>query len=270
MTISNLTHRNMIDPKFLRVDQLGLQLGRQDILKDVSFTIRSDEFVGIIGPNGAGKSSLLHCLYKKYIPTSGQINFKRRLLSNYSRQQLAQEMAVVLQQPNTHFALNVFDVIRMGLTPSKSIFSFDNDADIQSIQQAAAHVGLSKLLTHSFETLSGGEKQRTMIAMAMVQNPSLLIMDEPTNYLDVQHQISILELAHSMQICVLVSMHDLNLAAAFCDQLILLNKGEIVTQGTPKQVLTEQNLRTVFGVKALIDQHPMDAHQRITFKHRSN
>ncbi|MCP3673625.1 MAG: ABC transporter ATP-binding protein, partial [Gammaproteobacteria bacterium] len=130
---------------------------------------------------------------------------------------------------------------------------------------AAKQVDLVNKLQQPFNSLSGGEKQRAMIARAILQTPQLLLMDEPTNHLDVRHQIEVLELATSMNITVMVSIHDLNLAAAFCDRLILLDEGRIVADGTPENVLTKSTLQQVFGVSAKIDQHPFSQKIRITF-----
>ncbi len=244
---------------------LSWQVNNKTILDNLTFSIAQGEFVGIIGPNGAGKSSLLRCLYRKNDPTAGDIQFNQQPLSSYSRKQLAQKIAVVLQEPATHFELTVMDVVRMGLIPNKALLSFDTEEDLRTICNAAHKVDLLDKLTQSFDSLSGGEKQCAMIARAIIQNPQLLLMDEPTNHLDIRHQIEVLENATSMGITVVISLHDLNLAATFCDRLILLNHGKIIAQGTPEHVLTEATLKQVFGVNAQVDQHPFSKKIRITF-----
>ena len=249
----------------LATEELSWQVQNKKILDKLSFSIRQGEFVGVIGPNGAGKSSLLRCIYRKIIPTSGSIQFNYKALASYNRKQLAQQVAVVLQEPPTHFDLSVIDVVRMGLIPNKALLSFDSAEDFSAIVEAAKQVDLLDKLQQSFNSLSGGEKQRAMIARAILQTPQLLLMDEPTNHLDIRHQIEVLELATSMNITVMVSIHDLNLAAAFCDRLILLDEGKIIADGTPEEVLTKATLQQVFGVSAKIDQHPFSQKIRITF-----
>ena len=249
----------------LTTEDLSWQVQDKKILDRLTFSIRQGEFVGVIGPNGAGKSSLLRCLYRKIKPTSGNIHFNHKTLTSYSRKLLAQQVAVVLQEPPTHFELSVIDVVRMGLIPNKELLSFDTVEDFSAIIEAAKKVDLLDKLQQPFNSLSGGEKQRAMIARAILQTPQLLLMDEPTNHLDIRHQIEVLNLATSMNITVMVSIHDLNLAAAFCDRLILLDEGKIIADGTPEGVLTKKNLQQVFGVRAKIDQHPFSQKLRITF-----
>lgn len=253
------------DDYLLTTENLSWGVDNKIILNKLSFSISQGEFVGVIGPNGAGKSSLLRCLYGKNIPSSGNIDFNHTPLSSYNRKALAKKIAVVLQEPPTHFELSVLDVIRMGLIPNKNLLSFDTEDDFSAIIDAATKVDLLDKLKQPFNALSGGEKQRAMIARAILQSPQLLLMDEPTNHLDIRHQIEVLDLAASMGITVMVSIHDLNLAAAYCDRLILLDEGKIIADGTPEQVLTKEILQQVFKVSALVDQHPFSQKTRITF-----
>jgi len=261
--VSDPLHK--IDNNLLSAENLSWGVDKKIILNKLTFSINQGEFVGVIGPNGAGKSSLLRCLYRKNIPSSGSIDFNQAPLSSYSRKALARQVAVVLQEPPTHFELSVLDVIRMGLIPKKNLLSFDTEDDFSAIIDAATKVDILDKLKQPFNALSGGEKQRAMIARAILQSPQLLLMDEPTNHLDVRHQIEVLDLAASMGITVMVSIHDLNLAAAYCDRLILLDEGKIIADGAPVQVLTKETLQQVFKVSALVDQHPFSKKTRITF-----
>jgi iron complex transport system ATP-binding protein len=254
----------------LVVEDLSWQIKSKEILNSLNFTVNQGDFVGIIGPNGAGKSSLLRCLYKKNIPSSGQITFQDKPLSSFARKELAQNIAVVLQEPPTQFELTVMDVIRMGLIPNKALLSFDSSTDIEAISEAARNVDLIDKLSQPFNSLSGGEKQRAMIARAILQAPKLLLMDEPTNHLDIRHQIDVLKLAKSMATTVVVSIHDLNLAAACCDRLILLDQGKIIDQGTVTEVLTQENIHQVFGVNVEIDEQPFTKKIRISFDLKMN
>ena len=260
-----MDQRDTTPQPFLIAESLSWHVGDKLILNGLNFSINAGEFVGLIGPNGAGKSSLLRCIYGHTKASSGRIQLFERELDSYPKRELAQSIAVVLQEPPSRFELSVNDVIRMGLTPHKSLLSFDNQEDMQRVEKASRQVDLYHKLGQQFNSLSGGEKQRAMIARAIVQQPSLLIMDEPTNHLDIRHQLEVLSLAKSMGITVLVSIHDLNLAAAYCDRLVLLNSGRIVAEGAPASVLTESNLEQVFGVTAQVDTHPFNHKLRITF-----
>ncbi|MCW8875862.1 MAG: ABC transporter ATP-binding protein [Kangiellaceae bacterium] len=255
----------MTDSILLQAKELCWQVKDKVILDNMSFRVTAGEFVGVIGPNGSGKSSLLRCIYGKNKISSGQLELFSKPISQYDRRGLAQKVAVVLQEPPTRFELSVIDVIRMGLTPNKPLLSFDTPQDEQKIKVAANQVDLVDKLEQSFNSLSGGEKQRAMIARAILQSPELLLMDEPTNHLDVKHQIEVLELAKSLGKTVLVSIHDLNLAAAYCDRLILLDEGKILAKGQVEEVLTQTTLQEVFKVAAVVDKHPFNQKLRITF-----
>ncbi len=245
--------------------QLCWRVGEIEILRDLNFTIQPNQFIGVIGPNGAGKSSLLRCLFGKNKISSGALTFNQKEVSSYSRKSLAQEIAVVLQEPPTHFDMSVFELVSMGLIPRQSLLSFSTQTDRDSVEQAIVNVGLWSKTQRPFNTLSGGEKQRVMLARAIVQKTQVLILDEPTNHLDIQHQIEVLHLVKAMNITVLLSIHDLNMAAAFCDQIILMDKGKIVQQGGCETVLTTTNLKRVFKVNANIDRHPFHSGQRISY-----
>lgn len=245
------------------IRNLSLNIHDAQILNDISLTVADGEFVGVIGPNGAGKSSLLKALYGyKYsggAQLTGDVLISGRSVGSYSRRALAQKIAVVLQEPIMPFELSVYDVIAMGLTPNKPLLSFTSKEDRSDIIQAAEQVDLLHKLAQSFESLSGGEKQRALIARAVIQQPDILLLDEPTNHLDIRHQIEILDLVRQLNITTLVSIHDLNLAAAYCNRVVLLNQGELVIAGSPAQVLTPDSIAEVFQVQANIDH--LNSHQ---------
>lgn len=247
------------------IENLFWAVDSQVILNDISLDIFQGEFVGFIGPNGAGKSSLLRCLYGKNKQTSGQIHFKSKPLSQYSRREVAQEVAVLIQEPPTQFDMSVYDVVALGLIPHRPLLAFNSQQDKKIVEDAIEKVELKNKIHDAFNTLSGGEKQRVMVARAIVQKPKVLILDEPTNHLDVQHQIDVLRLAKDMSITVLLSIHDLNIASAFCDRLMLMNQGKIVTCGSSESVLTRENLRNVFNIEAQVEPHPYHKGHRITF-----
>jgi iron complex transport system ATP-binding protein len=242
--------------ELLSVEHVSWHADNQLILDDISFIINKGSFTGILGPNGAGKSSLLRCLYRYIRPDSGSVKFNQQdIWQQYDAYQYAQDIAVVLQETPTYFNLTVYDIVALGLLPHKGLFSREQSSDRQKIGCAIKQVGLVEKTLQNFEHLSGGEKQRTLIARAIVQSPRLLIMDEPTSHLDVRYQIQVIELAKSLGITVIASFHDLNLASAMCDQLIVLDKGKLVEQGTPQEVITNEMLSNVFGVCAEVSVH---------------
>ncbi|GAA0810062.1 hypothetical protein GCM10009111_00400 [Colwellia asteriadis] len=237
----------------LNVSQLSWRTSHTCILQDISLTITKGEVIGIIGPNGAGKTSLLRCLINQNnILTksglSGSVHLKNKNIINYSTKELAQHFALVMQKPDPIFALSVQDVLKMGLLPHKSIFSLESDHDRGKINNALSKVGLLHMLNNNFATLSGGEQQRVLIARALVQSPQILILDEPTNHLDAFYQHQLLHLISKLNITVIMTVHDLNLASSYCQRLLLLNKGKLISDGTPEQVLTETQLHNVFGL----------------------
>lgn len=236
----------------IEVCNLDLKIAEHHILNKIDFTIQAGKFVGLIGPNGAGKSSLLRCLYRYVTPNAGRITFIGKSLFDYPRQEYAKHVAVVLQEIPDQFNLTVFDVVAMGVLPHKTLFSSVNQQDKTHILNAIDKVGLGDKAQQPFSHLSGGEKQRALIARAIVQQPTFLIMDEPTSHLDVKYQIQIMALAKSLNITVLASFHDLNLAGALCDEILVLQQGKLVAQGVPIDVLTAELLADVYDVRASV------------------
>lgn len=249
----------------LNVSQLSWTIEGKTILSGVNFALQRGEMLGLIGPNGAGKSSLLRCLYRFIRPTQGQISLFSQDISELSPKAFACKVAVVQQDTPHYFDMTTEQLVAMGLTPHKGMFDSHSSGDSEKISKALEKVGLSHKLYQQYERLSGGEKQRALIARAIVQQPQLLILDEPTNHLDVRYQIQILELVRSLGISVIASIHDLNLASALCDSLLLLDNGQVSAMGTPTEVLTEERIAQVFGVCAQVMPHPQHANPLINY-----
>ncbi|KIQ06049.1 MULTISPECIES: ABC transporter ATP-binding protein [Pseudomonas] len=235
------------------------------LLQDIDLHIGEGEFVGLIGPNGSGKTSLLRCAYRSSEPASGSLHLDGENLWRQSPRWSAQRIAVVLQEFPQEFGLSVTDVVAMGRTPHQGLFAGDSAEDTALVAQALQQVGLSAQASEAFATLSGGEKQRVLLARALVQQPGLLILDEPTNHLDPRYQLELLQHLRSLGLSTLASFHDLNLAAAFCDRLYVVAAGRLVASGTPSEVLSAELLQRVFAVQALVDSHPLHAYPRITW-----
>ena len=241
------------------------QVGSDIIVNDVSLAVFQGETLGIIGPNGAGKTSLLKCLYQEYGLSSGEIILDNVPIKVMSKKQLAQKVAVVSQHHDPVFDLSVYNIVHMGLLPHKGFFEQDNQSDRQLISKALNKVDLLCKQHQSFSTLSGGEQQRCLIARAIVQQPQLLIMDEPTNHLDVYYQHQILALVKSLGITLVITIHDLNLAAQYCDRLLLLANGKVQSIDVPEKVLKPEQLQRVFKLECLVDNNPLANKPRVTF-----
>jgi len=249
----------------IQCDNLTWIVHQKPILDNLTLKVNSGDFVGVIGPNGAGKTSLLKCLYRNIIPTSGKIVLMGKPLVQFSRRDVARNIAVVLQEPPSDFGLSVFDVLRMGLIPNKALLSFENQSDKKLVLDAARQIDLLNHLDQPFDSLSGGEKQRVMIARAIIQRPRVLLMDEPTNHLDIHHQIEILKFAQSLDITVVMSIHDLNLASHFCNRLILLDHGKIIADGKAEDVLTAKRISSIYNTNVQVDQDPFSHKLRVSF-----
>lgn len=237
----------------INVSQLSWQIDSKFILNKVSFEVCKGEVIGIIGPNGAGKTSLLRCLTNQTNllnkqQLSGNVFLKNRNLTTYSSKEIAKHFAIVMQKNENIFSLSVSDVMAMGLLPHKTLFSLNNDHDKAQIILALNKVGLEGALHFRFNALSGGEQQRVLIARALVQASQVLILDEPTNHLDVYYQHQILQLVKALNLTVIMTVHDLNLASLYCQRLLLLHNGQLLADGTPNQVLTSNQLQSVFNL----------------------
>jgi iron complex transport system ATP-binding protein len=257
-------------PALLNINQLSWRINNKYILEDISLTIRKGEVLGIIGPNGAGKTSLLRCLINqtnilKSTGINGSVHFKNKNILSYSTKEIAQSFALVMQKPDPIFSLTVQHVLKMGLLPHKSMFSIENDHDRENIKKALHKVGLSHMLHADFSKLSGGEQQRVLIARALVQSPTILILDEPTNHLDVFYQHQLLHLIKQLNITVIMTVHDLNLASTYCQRLLLLDKGKLICDGPPEKVLTEKQLTDVFKLSCQQDTNPVTSSRRVSF-----
>ncbi|MDP2746423.1 ABC transporter ATP-binding protein [Pseudomonas sp.] len=239
--------------------------GEQALLDGIGLAVGDGQLVGLLGTNGSGKTSLLRCAYRFQRPDQGRVELDGEALWSRSPRWCAQRVAVVLQEFPQDFGLTVAEVTAMGRTPHKGLFDGDDLADVALVEQALARVGLTEHKRQAFAHLSGGEKQRVLLARALVQQPTLLILDEPTNHLDPRYQLELLRLIKTLGLATLASFHDLNLAAAFCDRLYVLDHGRVVASGTPTEVLTEALLAEVYGVQALVDRHPLAGHPRITW-----
>ena len=249
----------------IRTEGVQAVLGGSAILKGVDIQVGQRELVGIIGPNGSGKSTLLKCIYRVLKPTGGAVLLDGRDLDQYSYRESARRIAVVAQHNYYNFEFSVQDVVMMGRAPHKRALDRDNADDFRLVAEALELVGMSgfarrsfsgrclpALPRRSFPPLSGGEQQRVILARALAQQTPCLILDEPTNHLDIKYQLELMDIVKSLDRTVISAIHDLNIAAMYCDRLYAVKGGEIVGCGRPQEVLTEDFIRRVYEVEAKV------------------
>ncbi len=234
--------------------KLEALLGGTPILKGVSLRAEGRELVGVIGPNGSGKSTLLKCLYRVLRPSGGTVWLDGRELERIPWKRSARSMAVVAQHNDLSFEFTVQEMVLMGRSPHKRLLERDSGADLAMAAQALAQVGLENLAQRPFSSLSGGERQRVILARALAQQAPILILDEPTNHLDIKFQLQLMELLRGLPCTVIAALHDLNLAAMYCDRLYVMKDGQVAGEGRPEEVLTPQLIRQVYEVEARVEQ----------------
>ncbi|HHX4053425.1 MAG: ABC transporter ATP-binding protein [Burkholderia contaminans] len=252
----------------LDIERVSWSPGRAiTVLDSVTLSVAEGEFVGLVGPNGSGKTSLLRCVFRYARPDAGRVALDAQDVWRMRPRAVAQRIAVLQQETPDDFGLTVDELVGMGRTPHQRPFDAETADDRRIVESALHDVGLVERRAQRFASLSGGEKQRALLARALAQQPELLLLDEPTNHLDLRHQLELLARVRRLGIATLATIHDLNLAAAYCDRLHVLAHGRVVASGTPADVLTEALLRDVFGVVALVDRHPVTGRPRITPLH---
>jgi iron complex transport system ATP-binding protein len=228
----------------------GPKKGGQPLLQPTSFHVNEGRVLGIVGPNGAGKSTLLRMIYRYQAPLSGHIRIDGEDIWAMPPRMAARKIAAVLQEQPSSFRLSVREVVMLGRTPHRMEFSMGNDKDDLVIDSALSLLNLQHLKNRDFATLSGGERQRVMVARALAQEPQVLVLDEPTNHLDIRHQLEVLGMIRKLDLTILISLHDLNVAANICDSVLLLKNGHTIAFGAPETVLTESVVSTAFQVDA--------------------
>lgn len=234
----------------ITTQQLHAVLGNTEILRGIDFEANKGEFVGIIGPNGSGKSTLLRCLYRVLTPSEGAVFLDGKELSSYRVKESAQKLAVVAQHNYYNFEFSVRDVVMMGRAPHKRALDRDTAEDYQIMRQSLKAVGMQEFEERSFSTLSGGEQQRIILARALAQQTPCLILDEPTNHLDIKYQLWLMDIVKNLDCTVISAVHDLNIAAMYCDHLYAMKQGKVIAQGTPHELLTPDLIRELYEVDA--------------------
>ena len=232
----------------ITAENIKMKIGDNEILKGVSIDSKNREFVGIIGPNGSGKSTLLKSIYRILKPNDGCIKLGDMDISKMSIKESAKKMAVVSQHNYYNFDFTVKEVVSMGRSPHKKNLERDNIEDFEIVKESLQKVGMSEFSNRSFSTLSGGEQQRVILARALAQKTPCLILDEPTNHLDIKYQLSLLNIVKSLDLTVISAIHDLNIASMYCDRLFVMKDGQIVSSGTPQDILTKELIKEIYEI----------------------
>jgi iron complex transport system ATP-binding protein len=237
----------------LDVEGVSVTAGAVRLVDDLRLSVDSGAFVGLVGPNGSGKSTLLRCVYRALRPSGGAVRLDGDDVHAMDPRAVARVLAALPQESSSEFDFTVAEVVRMGRLPHHGRTAAE---DRIICAEAMDRTGVTKLAGRGFLSLSGGEKQRVLIARALAQQPRVLVLDEPTNHLDIAHQLDVLSLVRASGLTALAALHDLNLAAAHCDLLYVIQDGRIVASGVPHDVLRPALLAEVFGVRAHPVRHP--------------
>jgi iron complex transport system ATP-binding protein len=246
---------------FLEIENISFAYNKSLVIKNLSLAVKKGEMVGILGPNGSGKTTLIKLLSGLLRPRDGRIIFDQTVLTALSRRFIARNIAVVPQEFDIPFSFRVAEVVLMGRTPFHGLFEGENGKDRDIVAAAMNLTGLTGIADKRWQELSGGEKQKVVLATALAQSPKLLLLDEPTVHLDIANQVEMLELVKKRNrqsgLTIIAAIHDLNLAAGYFDRLVLLKEGNILTDGLPAAVLTEDNIRQAFAAGVTVGADPV-------------
>ncbi|MEQ8539992.1 MAG: ABC transporter ATP-binding protein [Coleofasciculus sp. D1-CHI-01] len=246
----------------LTANNLTIRYGEKPIVPNLSITLPTGEVTALIGPNGSGKSTILRTLARLIQPSKGTVYLNGRNIAQMPTREVARQLAMLPQSSEIPANISVWELIGFGRYPHRSLLGSFSAKDIAAMRWALEIAGLEPLADRSVDTLSGGERQRAWIALALAQQTEVLLLDEPTTFLDIRHQLEVLSLVRRLnrehQITVGWVLHDLNQAAAYSDRLIVLSQGTVVASGSPADVITPPTIWDVFGVKMVVVPHPIN------------
>ncbi|GGH61907.1 ABC transporter ATP-binding protein [Comamonas phosphati] len=249
----------------LEARDLQWEVHARRVVHGASLALARGECVGLIGPNGSGKSTLLRMLYRVLRPTHGCVQLQGQDVAGMGARAFARQVAVLAQESAPHFDTTVAELVMLGRIPHQADWARDSAQDHAAVRDALQQVGALALADRTLADLSGGEKQRVLVARALAQQPQVLLLDEPTNHLDIRYQLEVMGLLRRQRLSAIVALHDLNIAAHYCDRLVLMDQGRIVAEGEPGTVLTPATLQAVYGVATEVDTHPATGRVRISF-----
>lgn len=236
----------------LKINGLKYEVPDLKILNGIDLEVEEGEFLGMIGPNGCGKTTMLKCVYRALSPSDGTILLDDGDIHKLANREMAKKMAVLIQENHVEFDMTVMDMVLLGRYAHKKILAGTDEGDKALAMAALEKVGMADYKDRSFLHLSGGEKQRILIARSLAQNAGFVVLDEPTNHLDIKYQYQIMNILKNENVTVFSSIHDLNIAAQYCDKVVLVFRGQVVDFGTPEQVITAENIEKYFGMRAQV------------------
>ncbi|EXG80494.1 ABC transporter ATP-binding protein [Cryptosporangium arvum] len=251
----------------MRVSATGIDvaIAGRTIVADAVLDAPSGAFVGLLGPNGSGKTTLLRTVYRALRPARGAVLLGHTDVWSLTARQAARRTAVVMQDDPTEFEFTVREVVGLGRVPHQNLLGRATGEDQRAVDAALARTGVEHLAERPVSSLSGGERQRVFLARALAQDTPILVLDEPTNHLDVTAQLELLELVRGLGVTVVAALHDLNLAAAYCDQICVLRAGRLVASGPVADVLTADLIAEVYGVRAALVTNPLTGQRGFAF-----
>lgn len=253
----------------IRVEGLGFSINDHRILSEIELSIKNNSWIGLIGPNGCGKSTLLKNIYRHFVPTEGAVYINGDNVQGLKSKEAARRMAVLAQENSAEFDFTVRDIVAMGRYAHRSFLQTECDEDEEICLRSLKIVGMESFANRSFLSLSGGEKQRVYMAMAFAQQSRILILDEPTNHLDIGYQLHLMDTLRRRKeesgLTIFTSVHDIDLAAAYCDSIIVMQDGKIISSGPPEAILTEGLIRRVFNVDTEITRDAQSGRMRVRY-----
>lgn len=248
-------------------ENLRYSYGRQIVVDGVTIDVPEHGTLGLVGPNGSGKTTLLRTLYGSLQPDGGEVTVNNRPFRRLTRRNLSKTLAVVAQEHASDLPMVVADLVMLGRMPHQGLASRPSAGDEHIVAQALDHVGVLHLAGRNFSDLSGGERQRVLIARALTQEATHILLDEPTNHLDIRFQHDVLDLLACLPTSCVVVLHDLNLAARYCDHVLVMQNGRVVAQGAPTDVFTPEILEPVYGIQ--VHRIDVDGEMNLLFRKRS-
>ena len=256
-----------MDNALLLAENITCGYGGRPVVRDISFSLYTGDFLGVIGPNGCGKSTLIRALTNILTLTAGRVSFRGSDIRKLSQRALARQVAVIPQNTAPLFGFSVLEMVMMGRTPHLTRLQRAGEKDLILAQEALRQTDMYHLRDRKITELSGGERQRAVIARALVQEPALLLLDEPDSHLDIGHQIDIFGLLEHLNrtrnLTLFCVSHNLNLASAYCHRLMLMQDGRLAAAGTSQEIMTPDNIREVYGVDAVVYPSPINGAPQI-------
>lgn len=252
----------------IQVTDVSFRYKEVRALRGISFEVRRGEFLGVIGPNGSGKTTLIRVIDGILAPERGEVSISGAAIRGMRRRDIARLVAVVPQDLPLVFPYRAIEIVMMGRSPHLGVLRFEGESDLEIVRGAMEMTDTAPLADRSMDSLSGGERQRVLIARALAQEPEVILLDEPTAFLDIRHQAEFFGLMKGLNrergLTVLAVTHDINLAAAYCDRIMLLREGRIHTLGVPGEVITETNIREAYETDVMVDANPLNGLPRVT------